>query len=387
MDFDATQIAAIDAACSNRFCMITGGAGTGKTTIIQAIADRLEEADEPYNLCAFAGKAAARLTQATGKTASTIHRMLRYNGTRFLAGTIGAAVIVDESSMIDSDLMAEIIKRRPTRLILVGDQAQLPPVGKGQPFHDLLRIMPEAVSNLTTCYRNSEAVYQAASAIRAGVMPPVTARSDGEKWDFVNTGSADAAHATILAYVRSGHIDFDRDIILCPRNGDNEDMPCTVKALNRDIVDIVNPHEDDAPIHAGDRVICTKNYPEDDIWNGTTATVTTIDSGGCPWIRLDTPRADGSSDMLLTKAQAKTLQLAYALTVHKAQGSQYRRVVFAALLRDTHSLLDRSLIYTAVTRTQEQCVVVGQYAAMQQGIGMINSKRTVIQEIAGRGAA
>ena len=108
-------------------------------------------------------------------------------------------VIVDESSMIDSCLLAEIVRREPKRLILVGDQAQLTPVGASQPFHDLIELYPEHVRTLTTCYRNTEAVFKAASAIRRGEMPLLHDKSDNETWDVYDSGEAETTQQVMGA--------------------------------------------------------------------------------------------------------------------------------------------------------------------------------------------
>lgn len=422
MTLDESQLAAIATACSQRFTIINGGAGAGKTTIIKEIAQRLSDAGEKIELCAFAGKAAARLKEATGFPAATIHRMLQSDSIRFMRGKlIDVTVIVDEASMVSGDIMAEITRRGPKRLILVGDQAQLPPVGKGQPFHDTITLRADLVRTLTTCYRNSEAVYKAATLIRAGKIPSMADDSENEVWRVMHTGGADATHRAILGLVRAGKIDFDHDILLCPRNGDSAGQACAVRSLNQDIVDIVNrpelnewsdeaqayeptarssrdlvlsdaPDEDGSPIRPGDRVINTKNYSEHDVWNGTTGEVHAVDAEGGIWVRLDTPIVDKAANakgeasytdmVLFDKDMRKTLQHAYALTVHKAQGSQYRRVFVVCLGRDAFALLDRSLIYTAVTRTQKECRVLGETGAFIDGIHRVRHKRTVIQELA-----
>ncbi len=389
MNLDTSQLAAVSHAVNGtQFAIITGGAGTGKTTIIEQIADQVPNPE----LCAFAGKAAARLREATGFPAATIHRMLLSNGEIFRRGSLnGVSIIVDESSMVSADIMAEIIKRKPSKLILVGDPAQLPPVGRGQPFHDVLSLYPNIVRELTTCYRNQEAVYQAASDIRAGKMPPLNLKSDAEQWDVVNTGKDDQTQRTLLEWISAGDIDFEQDLILCPRNGDNEDCPSTVKGLNREIRDIVNPSDADDKFRIGDRVINTKNCAEFDVWNGTTGTVHSINTDGEIWIQLDIDAiasydSDGdpiyTDRVLFDKEMKKHLQLAYALTVHKSQGSQYRRVIFIALERDSFALLDRSLIYTAVTRAKEHCIVIGQTNAFRNGINNLKTKTTVFQELA-----
>ena len=174
-DLDENQMAAVRFALDHRFSIINGSAGTGKTSLIHALCDSLHNR-ATVRLCAFAGKAAARLREATMHDASTIHRMLGWmgEGQGFACKTLrGSTVILDEASMVSSDLLAEIVKRNPDRLILVGDEAQLPPIGSGQPFHDLVRLLPDCVRTLSTCYRSREAVLASALAIRAGNVSPL----------------------------------------------------------------------------------------------------------------------------------------------------------------------------------------------------------------------
>lgn len=397
MKFDDAQLAAIQAAVSLPFVIITGGAGTGKTTIIKEICTQAKAAGETPHLCAFAGKAAARLRQATGFSTSTIHRLLQYNGSGFLAPPFDedSVVILDEASMVSSDLFFELISRNPSRLVLVGDPAQLPPVGKGQPFHDLINVRPQTVYRLEKCYRASEAVYASALQIRAGEIPPLCTVSGSERWDFVPARDAEAAQSEILKWVKGGHVDFDTDIILSPRNGDSNVQPATVRGMNTAIIEHFDgpgapPREHD--IMTGDRIINTLNQPDLDIWNGTTGEVHSVDIDGNVWFRVDVPVIDWKKTtdndnpvftelVMVPKKQVKHLQPAYCLSVHKSQGSQYRLVIFIALHRDSFALLDRSLIYTAVTRTKQHCVIVGQHDAFRAGIQKISEKRTVIQEL------
>lgn len=217
--------------------------------------------------------------------------------------------------------------------------------------------------------------------------------SPNESWKMLNTGDQARTQAAVLKWVP--HFDFEQDIILCPRNGEDKDpAPATVKALNAAIVQMLSPRDDLKQFKSGDRVINTKNFPKKDVWNGTTGTVHSVDIDGGVWVRTDIPVIDwdktrDESDPVYTdkvlferKEMRRALEFAYALTTHKSQGSQYRRVVFIALNRDIHSLLDRSQIYTAITRTKQACVVVGELAAFYAGIQKINHKRTVLQELA-----
>lgn len=378
--FDEHQLSAITRATQSNLSIITGSAGTGKTTIIKEILDKLKGL--PVSLCAFTGKAAARAREATKREAYTIHKTLEYQGMRFAAGSFaGRTVIIDEASMVASDLMYEIVKRKPARLILVGDAAQLPPVGQGQPFHDIINNKKEVVSNLINGYRNKESILKAANQIRDGIMPPIWDDSENEIWAIKNTGDAAQTQEEILKEVKNGNIDFQQDIILVPRNGELDEKkkypPSTVKGLNQAIKEIVNPStEKFAP---GDRIINTENNADLDIWNGTTGTVEAIDIAGNVFMSVD-ESAEGET-VKVPKAWVKNLDLAYALTVHKSQGSQYRKVYFVALFRDSHSLLERSLIYTAVTRAKEECYILGEVQALKIGIQKKADKKTVLQQL------
>jgi len=332
------------------------------------------------------------LKEATKQEASTIHRMLGFMGTKFMVESLqGKCVIVDEASMVDSELMAEIIKREPDKLILVGDEAQLPPVGKGQPFHDIIALRPDVISNLTTCYRNSEAVFRAATSIRNGESVSNFEQSENETWRILQTGNDELTHLAIIEQVKRGFFDFDQDIILCPKNGSKE-MVASVDGLNADIAEIVHPRLPHQTFVVGDRIMNTKNLPDKDIWNGTTGKVIAVNMDGGVHIDLDEPVIDWKhstatdivykTQVKLTKGEAKNLKLAYAMTVHKSQGSQYRNVVFVCLTRDARALLNRPLIYTAVTRTREKCIVIGERWAFQQGCKTLTTKTTILQELA-----
>ena len=380
-------------AVSGRLSIINGGAGSGKTTIIREIISRL--GGEDIELCAFAGKAAARLREATSSPAGTIHRMLQYNGEKFLRGSLAwCTVIIDEASMVSSDLMAQIVERTPRRLILVGDEAQLPPVGAGQPFHDLIALRKDLVATLTTCHRASEAIFRAASAIREGNLPLQKDTSPQEHWEMRPFPDPASAHRYVLSLVRAHALDFYPhdlpdgrgrvpDIVLVPRN---EGDSASVESLNRDIAEILfpdRPHED--RFVPGDRAICLKNYPDLDIWNGTTGTVHSINQRGDLVFITDEPVTgpDGqpTTEVNVPKDKAKEFALAYALTVHKSQGSQYGNVVFLALARDSYSLLNRPMVYTGVTRAKAACVLAGGISAVKDAIRKNARKRTVMQEI------
>lgn len=394
---DKTQLAAVKFAIQHKGAIVNGGAGVGKTTVIKMIVKGIKTAypNLTVNLCAPTGKAAARLKEASGIEASTIHVMLGAHGSDiFTAGPLDHnAVIVDESSMVDSALLAEIIKRHPARLILVGDQAQLTPVGHGQPFHDIIEIAPEIVRTLTKCYRNTEAVFQAATQIRGGNLPQRHAESANERWVVVAAQRPSETQDIICKWAQDGYLDFEKDIVLCPKNGkrgeDERFQEATVNALNEELLLIdrrkrgQNSCEKFLP---GDRVINIVNTPEAQVWNGTTGTVHSVtDDGKELFVKLDLPvlGPDGKlkEHIRFDTGMIKNLRYAYALTVHKSQGSQYRKVIMAILARDAFQL-DRSLIYTGVTRAKAECVIVGDYNTMAKGIGNVRKKKTVMQCIA-----
>jgi exodeoxyribonuclease V alpha subunit len=369
MQLDQSQLAAVEFALQGRDCVVNGSAGTGKTSIIKHIADKLKRAE----LMCPTGKAAARLKQATGHDACTIHRNLMWDSVRFhRQSPFKCPVIIDESSMIDAWLMAKILEFNPEPLILVGDAAQLPPVGKGQPFHDLINLRPDRVATLTTCYRAQGAVHKAASAIRAGQIPMQADKSGGESWRMVETGGPGRTFAQLAEWIKAGYFDPMQDIILAPMYGSGETEDGGIRAANAMVKEILNPSVE--PFAVKDRVIINKNFGTDDLWNGDLGTIVEIDTQGLPFIDLDR----GTETRHLTKAQRAEMTLAYCLSVHKAQGSQMRRVFFVCFRRHWH-MLSRSLIYTAITRAKEGVCVMGNLSAFYHGIQNVETKCTVLQ--------
>lgn len=386
VNLDHSQSQAVVSALLPGDRIITGGAGTGKTTVIKAINQAF---GETAILMAPTGKAAARIREATGYDARTIHSELQYDGGRFRRQCrFDRPVIIDEASMIEAPLMAKLLDYHPPKLILVGDASQLPPVGHGSPFHDLIDIMPERTSRLDICHRASGAVHMAASAIREGRAPEPVIESGGERWAIRNTGGPERTSEVLRGWLEKGVVDPERDIIIAPRYGgeDEEKNDGGIHAINRLVKSVLNPSDGEC-FAPGDRAICTKNFPKDDLWNGDLVTVADINAEGVPEIRLDR-EVQNPEDLepprtrFLKKDQAATLQLAYCLSVHKSQGSQFRNVIF--VVHAAHAnMLNRSLIYTAVTRARKACVVIGEPAVFYRGINTVERRRTVLQHVAG----
>lgn len=376
MQFDPSQSKAIDAAVTGRhpFVVITGGAGTGKTTIIEAIANSIPNC----LLLAPTGKAAARIREKTGHEAMTIHRALLWDGNMIRRKkNFTETIIIDEASMVDAWLMAQVIRFKPRRLILVGDRAQLPPVGKGQPFHDIITLHPDHVHTLDTCHRAQGAIHIASDAVRKGQQPSRRMDSDGETWSMIDTGPAERSTATLLGWIRKGIYDPMQDIVLSCRYGSGDTVDGGIDSLNLAIRDAVNPSTADTDFRVNDRVIFTKNDGEADLWNGDIGTVVEMVFNK-PVVLLD---RDPVERRTISKTQMRDMSLAYALSVHKSQGSEFRRVFFLTL-RSNYMMLSRSLIYTAITRARKGVCVFGEIPAFDLGIRNQNAKSTILQHLA-----
>ena len=379
MELNQQQKKAVDMAVSQPNCIIVGGAGTGKTTIIKEIINNLPRG-YVYR-AAPTGKAAARMKECTGYFAETIHRLIGIteNGLKFGGKDLsGKAVIIDEASMIDSYLMARLIEAKPQRMILIGDEAQLPPVGAGSPFHDLLRLVPDVTVRLTHCYRSSSSVHFAAQRIRSGIIPE-NSETGGEKFQFQQM-SPELAQQEIIRRFENGELDPSRDIVLASMYGE-DDSPGGINSLNKAIMAVVNPHINGEKWKVGDRVLNCKNFGDNDWWNGDMGTIIDMDSAGkSVEIQPDRIRDDGN--IYITESEMlRELKHAWALSVHKAQGSQWGKVVFLAPPKHGF-MLSRPMIYTAVTRAKKECVVMGDKMALFNGLQKLSVKHTCLKLIA-----
>lgn len=373
-ELDQSQRKAVHAAlCANGFAIITGGAGTGKTTIIREISNSLHS---NVVILAPTGKAAARIRD-NNLEANTIHRSLLYDGTKFnRKKNFDKPVIIDESSMVDSALLAALLEYRPPKLIMVGDANQLPPVGKGQPFHDLIDIAPHKVSRLTTCHRAQGAIHIAAKSIIEKEAIPTSLNSGGEVWQMIHTGDQAATMSKLAQWLRAGKYDPQQDIILAPRYGsDDEGSKGGIIAINKMARFIINKSAiRDFKFGKTDRIIITKNFSELDLWNGDCGTVLDVDDKGAE-VLLDRTKSSTRVENAILNQHA---ELAYCLSVHKSQGSEYRRVFFVCQRRDAH-MLTRELCYTAITRAKEAAVVLGETSAFFSGLNRRSTKTTILQ--------
>lgn len=386
IEYSEEQTQAIREAATSGLLLITGGPGTGKTTILRGILELLGQNQLRCLLAAPTGRAAKRLTEVTGEDASTIHRLLEAGidpatGKMFFARDAENplkcdAVIVDEMSMVDVSLLYSLLQAIPTgkRLILVGDPDQLPPVGPGFPFGDMLRSGSLPTVRLTEIFRQAQKslIVMNAHRVNQGEMPDLKCVSSD--FFFMRRTSEEAVCALIrdLCATRLPQkmgIPTDQIQVLSPtRKG----AVGTVN-LNRLLQAALNPQSPDKKersygdyqFREGDRVMQTRNnydilWKKADgsavgagIFNGDVGRIQTIDPAS---ETLTVLFDDRLAEYDFT--QLGELEPAYAMTVHKSQGSEYRAVILTAWNGSPY-LLSRSILYTAITRARELLIIVG----------------------------
>ena len=391
--FSENQRAAIVRALETGVFVITGGPGTGKTTIINCILELLSSDENTVLLCAPTGRAAKRMTEATGAEAKTIHRLLEYGGEEgvFARNTENPleadCIITDEASMIDLMLMRSLLRaiEPGTRLILVGDADQLPSVGAGNVLGDILASGAVPCARLTDIYRQSETsrIVMNAHLINHGEMPLLNEK-DTDFFFERKASYADAARSVLalaarrlpayLGYPPEESADLSvRNIqVLAPaRKGE-----CGVNSLNILLQEALNPFSPAKPqltwgetlFRLGDKVIQTKNdyriewtretpsgYEEGaGIFNGDVGFIVDVDPGNTTLTVL----FDEEKKVVYESGDLDALEPAYCLSVHKSQGSEFP-VVIMPVIGGPPMLLTRNLLYTAMTRARELVVLVG----------------------------
>ena len=391
--YSAEQAQAIEDAATTGLLLVTGGPGTGKTTIVNGILSLYDQMGLSCVLAAPTGRAAKRLTEVTGQDASTIHRLLGagidpHTGELFFSKNEedplkADAVIVDEMSMVDILLLHSLLRAIPqrARLILVGDPDQLSPVGPGFPFSDMLRAKTLPTVRLTEIFRQAQEslIVMNAHSVNAGNMPEL--RNRKSDFFFLPCRSEEEVAQTIQGLCQTR----------LPKNmgipaGEIQVLSPTKKGgagtvyLNKILQASLNPPSPDKKEKAfgeilfreGDRVMQVKNnydilWKKADssmigagIFNGDVGIIQSIDMNlEVVTILFDDRIAEYDFTQLIE------LEPAYAMTVHKSQGSEYRAVVLSAWNASPY-LLSRSILYTAITRARELLVVVGREETIGQ---------------------
>ena len=393
VEYSADQMQAVANAATTGLLLLTGGPGTGKTTIMSGILSLYEQMGLRCLLAAPTGRAAKRMTEVTGREASTIHRLLGagidpHTGDLFFAHNEeeplkADAVIVDEMSMVDIQLLHCLLRAIPkrARLILVGDPDQLPPVGPGFPFSDMLRAKTLPTVRLTEVFRQAQEslIVMNAHRINGGELPEL--RNRKSDFFFLPCRSEEEVAQTIqgLCEVRlpknMGIPSWDIQVLSPTKKGGAGTV-----SLNKQLQARLNPPNPEKKekmfgetvFREGDRVMqirnnydilwkkCDGSMVGAGIFNGDVGVIQAID----PNMELVTVIFDDKeADYDFT--QLGELELAYAMTVHKSQGSEYRAVVLSAW-NASPMLLSRSILYTAVTRARELLIIVGREETIGQ---------------------
>ena len=380
------QTAAVRAAVENGLQIVTGGPGTGKTTIVKCIMHVFKNLNQRVALCAPTGRAAKRLSAATGEEAKTIHRLLdldwkdgggrfAYNNDRKLPLDV---VIVDEVSMVDEYVFNALLSamERGSRLVLVGDKDQLASVGAGNVLSDLIKCGRFPVSELTQIYRQSEdsRIVVNAHRINRGEMPELDNRSsdfffeEKEDAESIARTTSDLVTRRLPGYLKVPPMEIQ---VLCPMKRGS----AGTARLNRILQEKLNPpsrdkqeaRQGEPPYREGDNGMQTQNNYQQGrvptsgrkvetgtgVFNGDIGVIVSIN----PQIMQFTVRFDDDKVAVYQYSDIEQLALAYAVTIHKSQGCEFDAVVVA--LDANYMLQTRNLLYTAVTRAKKLVVIVG----------------------------
>lgn len=376
LELAAQQREALRLAATSKVLVITGGPGVGKTTLVNAIMRVLGARGVRPALCAPTGRAAKRLSEATGLEARTIHRLLEIDphSGRFRRDERQPLehdlVVVDETSMVDIPLMHALLRAVPARaaLLLVGDVDQLPSVGPGQVLADVIDSGRVPVARLTEVFRQAalSRIIVASHCINRGEMPDLTAPSGPSDFYFVEAADADEAARKVVEVVRARiplrfGLDPVRDVqVLCPMNRGSSGA----RALNLDLQKALNPSAQPRldrfghTFSPGDRVMQVENDYDKEVYNGDLGLVRAIDT-----VREEVVVDYEGRLVAYGFGELDQVVLAYATTIHKAQGSEYPAVV-VPLTTQHYPMLQRRLVYTAVTRGKRLVVIVGQKKAL-----------------------
>lgn len=390
IEYDEVQVAAIRQAVNSKVMVLTGGPGTGKTTTTQGIIAALKAMGYTILLAAPTGRAAKRMSEATDMEAKTIHRLLEYNPADGYKRNDenpleGDVLIVDECSMIDILLMNNLVKALPEtmRLILVGDIDQLPSVGAGNVLRDIIDSERVPVVRLTRIFRQAQSsrIVMSAHAINEGKFPDI---SNGKDTDFffIKNDDADAVATAIVNLVKHRlpkgyNMSLNKIQVLTPMQRG------VVGSANLNLIlqEALNPTKEGLSrggynFRKGDRVMQIRNNYDKEVFNGDLGYIESVN-------QEDRTLMVNFDDRLVEYevSELDELSLAYATTIHKAQGSEYPIVVMPVLMKH-YVMLQRNLIYTGITRAKKICVLIGSTKALAYAIHnlTVSNRNTKLKE-------
>jgi len=413
VQYAPSQREAIQTALMSPMLLLTGGPGTGKTTVIKGIVELYGELhgcsldpkdyknDEPYPfiLAAPTGRAAKRMAESTGLPAVTIHRLLGWNGT----GTFerdedhpleGKILIVDETSMVDIWLAHQLFKALPEHIqvIIVGDEDQLPSVGPGQVLKDLLDSACIPTVKLKDIYRQAEgsSIIELAHEMKKGQLPANLLVPQGDR-SFIKCSSSQIPQAIekiVLNAKNKGFAPMDIQVLAPMYRG-----PAGIDRLNEILQEILNPNPDgsrkelkfgDVTYRIGDKVLQLVNQPESNVFNGDMGEIVSIF-----YAKENTEKQDmvivsfDGIEATYTRQDLNQITLAYCCSVHKSQGSEFP-IVIMPIVKSYYRMLRKNLIYTGITRSKQFLILCGEVEAMELGVSRndeLNRQTTLKEKI------
>ncbi|EMB70360.1 TPA: ATP-dependent RecD-like DNA helicase [Streptococcus mutans] len=394
-NYDKAQKNAIQKAIQSKVFLLTGGPGTGKTTVINGIIKAyanlhqidLQKSDRPIILAAPTGRAARRMNELTGLPSATIHRHLGLNGDseyqaldEFLDCDL---IIIDEFSMVDTWLANQLFSAiaSNTQIVIVGDSDQLPSVGPGQVLADLLKINRLPQVSLTKIFRQSEdsTIVTLANQIRQGRLPTdfTAKKADRSYFEAQSTHIPQMIQKIVSSALKSG-IDAQEIQILAPMYRGQ----AGITHLNKLMQDLLNPLNNqlefqfnDLHFRKGDKVLHLINDAQINVFNGDIGYITDLIPAKYTESKQDEMILDfDGTEINYPRNEWLKITLAYAMSIHKSQGSEFK-VVILPVTRQSGRLLQRNLIYTAITRSKSKLVMLGEIAAFDNAIKNEGTKR------------
>lgn len=367
-------------ALQHKISIITGGPGTGKTTLVKKLLEVLDSHAVKYRLAAPTGRAAKRMFEGTGRSTETLHRMLEFGPqtmqfARNEQNTIdGDFLIIDEASMIDVFLMYAVLKAIPAHahVLLLGDVDQLPSVGAGNVLNDLIASTKVPTTRLTEIFRQAQgsAIIVNAHRINHGEFPSNSLEGCAKDFIFIKQEEPEEIfpflQEMLTTRLKRHGIKPEDAVVLVPMNRG----VVGTHRLNQEIQQILNPKNEQIPhvarfgteYRVGDRVMQIRNNYDKFVFNGDIGVITSVDH---PDQELTVQF--GEREVIYDHQELNELVLAYAISIHKSQGSEFPAVIIPIFMQH-FMLLQRNLIYTAVTRAKKLCLLVGQPRAIAMAV-------------------